>query len=172
MLEAQDPARNGEPIFSEQRTKLVGQRRSLFNHNLTCIPKRLDILLFCGFYRNKVNTWAKRSLANCQRIIGIIFLAADESFHVLGGDESDAIEGSPPEVLSGAGLHCNKSSGFELSDSIRQFVARDFFVPCDGAIDHPDAYLKNRFWTDPTPVDKFCPHDWACSKASGLTPPR
>ncbi len=27
-------------------------------------------------------------------------------------------------------------------------------------------------WTDPTPVDKFCPHDEACSKASGLTPPR
>ena len=26
-------------------------------------------------------------------------------------------------------------------------------------------------WTDPTPVDKFCPHDEACSKASGLTPP-
>ncbi len=25
-------------------------------------------------------------------------------------------------------------------------------------------------WTDPTPVDKFCPHDEACSKASGLTP--
>ena len=27
-------------------------------------------------------------------------------------------------------------------------------------------------WTDPIPVDKFCPHDEACSKASGLTPPR
>lgn len=27
-------------------------------------------------------------------------------------------------------------------------------------------------WTDPTTVDKFCPHDEACSKASGLTPPR
>ncbi|BEK76646.1 hypothetical protein EATA6166_45380 (plasmid) [Enterobacter asburiae] len=27
-------------------------------------------------------------------------------------------------------------------------------------------------WTDPTPVDKFCPHEEACSKASGLTPPR
>ncbi|MEG3132203.1 3-methyl-2-oxobutanoate hydroxymethyltransferase, partial [Rouxiella sp. T17] len=26
-------------------------------------------------------------------------------------------------------------------------------------------------WTDPTTVDKFCPHDEACSKASGLTPP-
>lgn len=26
--------------------------------------------------------------------------------------------------------------------------------------------------TDPMPVDKFCPHDEACSKASGLTPPR
>jgi putative transposase len=23
-------------------------------------------------------------------------------------------------------------------------------------------------WTDPMPVDKFCPHDEACSKASGL----
>lgn len=27
-------------------------------------------------------------------------------------------------------------------------------------------------WSDPTPVDKFCRHDEACSKASGLTPPR
>ncbi|WP_458259478.1 GFA family protein [Enterobacter kobei] len=27
-------------------------------------------------------------------------------------------------------------------------------------------------WTDPTPVDKFFPHDEACSKASGLRPPR
>lgn len=25
-------------------------------------------------------------------------------------------------------------------------------------------------WTDPTPVDSSCPHDEACSKASGLTP--
>lgn len=25
------------------------------------------------------------------------------------------------------------------------------------------------FWTDPTSVDKFCPHDEACSKASGLS---
>ncbi|WP_192824489.1 hypothetical protein [Kosakonia radicincitans] len=32
--------------------------------------------------------------------------------------------------------------------------------------------LLFNWWTDPTPVDKFCPHDWACSKASGLTPPR
>jgi integrase len=31
---------------------------------------------------------------------------------------------------------------------------------------------KKLWWTDPTPVDKFCPHDEACSKASGLTPPR
>ncbi|MBW7981743.1 hypothetical protein ES150_04105 [Enterobacillus tribolii] len=30
----------------------------------------------------------------------------------------------------------------------------------------------NRNWTAPTTVDKFCPHDEACSKASGLTPPR
>lgn len=29
-----------------------------------------------------------------------------------------------------------------------------------------------RSWTDPTLVDKFCPHDEARSKASGLTPPR
>ncbi|CAM3617186.1 hypothetical protein SB6411_03202 [Klebsiella spallanzanii] len=91
MLETQDPDRNSETIFSEQRTKLVGQRRSLLNHQLTCIPKRLDILLFCGFYRNKVNTWAKCCLTNCQRIIGIIFLATDKSFYVLCGDESDAI---------------------------------------------------------------------------------
>lgn len=27
-------------------------------------------------------------------------------------------------------------------------------------------------WTAPTTVDKFCPHDEACSKASGLRPPR
>ncbi|OVK39403.1 hypothetical protein B8043_12740 [Klebsiella aerogenes] len=27
-------------------------------------------------------------------------------------------------------------------------------------------------WTVPMLVDKFCPHDEACSKASGLTPPR
>ncbi|GKM25156.1 hypothetical protein NUKP65_51210 [Klebsiella variicola] len=27
-------------------------------------------------------------------------------------------------------------------------------------------------WSDPMPVDKFCPHDEACSKVSGLTPPR
>ncbi len=27
-------------------------------------------------------------------------------------------------------------------------------------------------WTDPTTVDISCPHDEACSKASGLTPPR
>lgn len=32
--------------------------------------------------------------------------------------------------------------------------------------------IKAPEWTDPTPVDKFCPHDEACSKASGLTPPR
>lgn len=27
-------------------------------------------------------------------------------------------------------------------------------------------------WSDPTTVDISCPHDEACSKASGLTPPR
>ena len=27
-------------------------------------------------------------------------------------------------------------------------------------------------WTAPTTVDISCPHDEACSKASGLTPPR
>ncbi|HBW8474758.1 TPA: hypothetical protein MFM39_003609 [Klebsiella pneumoniae] len=27
-------------------------------------------------------------------------------------------------------------------------------------------------WTDPMLVDKFCPHDEACSVASGLTLPR
>lgn len=32
--------------------------------------------------------------------------------------------------------------------------------------------LLAKDWTDPTTVDKFCPHDEACSKASGLTPPR
>ncbi|WP_202927613.1 hypothetical protein [Citrobacter youngae] len=31
---------------------------------------------------------------------------------------------------------------------------------------------KEEDWTAPTTVDKFCPHDEACSKASGLTPPR
>ncbi|EPY9366848.1 integrase core domain-containing protein, partial [Escherichia coli] len=40
----------------------------------------------------------------------------------------------------------------------------------------PREYLRqqasNGLWTDPTPVDKFCPHNEACSKASGLTPPR
>lgn len=30
---------------------------------------------------------------------------------------------------------------------------------------------QNEEWTDPTTVDKFCPHDEARSKASGLTPP-
>lgn len=36
------------------------------------------------------------------------------------------------------------------------------------------AYISGagELWTDPTPVDKFCPHDEACSKASGLRPPR
>lgn len=48
-------------------------------------------------------------------------------------------------MRSGAGFHSNKGSRFKLSDSIQQFKTRDFFVPCDGAIDHPDAYLKNRF---------------------------
>ncbi|EDU8855692.1 hypothetical protein GVC69_004752 [Salmonella enterica] len=32
--------------------------------------------------------------------------------------------------------------------------------------------IHSQAWTDPTTVDKFCPHDEACSKASGLTPPR
>ena len=32
--------------------------------------------------------------------------------------------------------------------------------------------LKDVIWTDPTTVDISCPHDEACSKASGLTPPR
>lgn len=38
---------------------------------------------------------------------------------------------------------------------------------------HPDisSGLTSQ-WTDPTPVDKFCHHDKACSKASGLTLPR
>ncbi len=35
----------------------------------------------------------------------------------------------------------------------------------------PSQFLLSPDWTDPTPVDKFCPHDEACSKASGLTPP-
>jgi hypothetical protein len=32
--------------------------------------------------------------------------------------------------------------------------------------------LKSNMWTDPTTVDISCSHDEACSKASGLTPPR
>ncbi|ADP09788.1 hypothetical protein EJP617_01070 [Erwinia sp. Ejp617] len=40
----------------------------------------------------------------------------------------------------------------------------------EAALAHCD---KNEVrWTAPTTVDKFCPHDEACSKASGLTPPR
>ncbi len=37
---------------------------------------------------------------------------------------------------------------------------------------HPDisSGLTSQ-WTDPTPIDKFCPHDEACSKSSGLMPP-
>lgn len=31
---------------------------------------------------------------------------------------------------------------------------------------------EDLLWTDPTTVDISCPHDEACSKASGLTPPR
>lgn len=31
---------------------------------------------------------------------------------------------------------------------------------------------SSRKWTDPTTADISCPHDEACSKASGLTPPR
>lgn len=34
------------------------------------------------------------------------------------------------------------------------------------------ASLPLAIWTDPTTVDISCPHDEACSKASGLTPPR
>ncbi|GKN27144.1 hypothetical protein NUKP82_39000 [Klebsiella variicola] len=34
------------------------------------------------------------------------------------------------------------------------------------------AVVRELGWTNPMPVDKFCPHDGACSKASGLTPPR
>ena len=38
---------------------------------------------------------------------------------------------------------------------------------------HPNGSKYWRFrWTDPTTVDISCPHDEACSKASGLTPPR
>lgn len=62
-------------------------------------------------------------------------------------DKPDAIahryEDSPPEMRSGVNLHSNKSSRFKLSDSIQQFRTRDFFVPCDEAIDHPDTDLKN-----------------------------
>ncbi|MGQ8773764.1 terminase small subunit [Serratia sp. NA_112.1] len=32
--------------------------------------------------------------------------------------------------------------------------------------------ILDGIWTDPTTVDISCPHDEACSKASGLTPPR
>lgn len=64
-------------------------------------------------------------------------------------DKPDAIahryEDSPPEMRSGVNLHSNKSSRFKLSDSIQQFRTRDFFVPCDEAIDHPDTDLKNWF---------------------------
>ena len=37
---------------------------------------------------------------------------------------------------------------------------------------HNPVSERDKDWTDPTPVDSFCPHDEACSKASGLTPPR
>lgn len=136
-----------KPYSASRERSWLGLRRSLLNHQLTSVPKRLDILLFCGFYRNKVNTRTKCCLANCRRNIGIIFPATDKSFYVLCGDESDSTthrgEGSPPEMRSGAGLHSNKSSRFKLSDSIQQFRTRDFLVPCNGAIDHPDAYLNN-----------------------------
>ncbi len=38
--------------------------------------------------------------------------------------------------------------------------------------DIPDSILNTKQWTAPTTVDKFCLHDEACSKASGLTPLR
>ena len=45
---------------------------------------------------------------------------------------------------------------------------KDGFYWCK-RLDGKTVYIS---WTDPTTVDKFCPHDEACSKASGLTPPR
>ncbi|EIW8700645.1 hypothetical protein BOR82_23920 [Klebsiella pneumoniae] len=45
-------------------------------------------------------------------------------------------------------------------------------VRCHGTPKVQVWLLCRNGWTDPTPVDKFCPHNEACSKASGLTPPR
>ena len=45
-------------------------------------------------------------------------------------------------------------------------------VACELQSEGFDTSSGLSFWTDPTPVDKFCPHDEASSKASGLTPPR
>lgn len=56
-------------------------------------------------------------------------------------------------------------------DSVSAILSSDFRLISAGdkfAILH----YRTVNWTDPTLVDKFCPHDEACSKASGLTPPR
>lgn len=90
-MKAQDPNRNDEAIFREQRTRLVVQRCSLLKHQFACVSKCLSILQLRDFYRNKVNARSKYSLVNYQRTLGIILLIADESFHFLYGDDSNAV---------------------------------------------------------------------------------
>lgn len=96
--------RNNKPRFSEQSTKLVSQRGSLLNHQLTGIPKRFDILLFFGFNWDKVNTRTTCCFTDCQSIICIIFLASDKRFNMLGWNKfyviSHRVEGSAPEMRS------------------------------------------------------------------------
>jgi len=149
LLDTLDPNRDNETLFSEQRTKLVSQRRSLLNHALTGISQRFDILLLSSFNRNKVDARAACCFSHRQRIICIIFLASDKGFHVLGRYLSDVVshssEGSAPEVQSRADFHRDKRAGLKLSKRIQQFLTRYFSVSGNGTINHPDTVLKNRF---------------------------
>ena len=70
------------------------------------------------------------------------------------------------EVKAGITMPANASSSFS-----RRGDAGSFVTSTRTRVRGFSEAIKMD-WTAPTTVDKFCPHDEACSKASGLTPPR
>ncbi|EEO7208465.1 SDR family NAD(P)-dependent oxidoreductase [Salmonella enterica subsp. enterica serovar Rubislaw] len=113
-------------------------------------------------YRTFLVTGASRGIG-----LAISKLLNEQGHHVVG------IARQPARNFPGSLISCDLRNFKQTAGAI-QSVSERYVI--DGIVNNAGIVSPQLIalidWTAPTTVDRFCPHDEACSKASGLTPPR
>jgi len=80
----------------------------------------LNIKLFRRFDRHEPHGRPGSGLADCLRVIGVVFVRLDERFHKLRRDElwlmPQRFDASCPKMGSGTGLHDNEAGGQQTQE--------------------------------------------------------